>query len=326
MITSSDLLHIPFTSDLTEGGIAYALRSLAFLQERAGASLADRLRRTVANISVELAFRRHLSQQDIPYEVQAAAAFSEHERFDVSLNNRRCALKSFFISNRSQVIDIRRSPAILLDAPALVPSDVHVSDGHAYSDLYVFAFATGLTAASPADLQKVIAKKLPHHLTHVMPKAWRQPQHWNPLGKLTIKSESSAETTLEIHGQDEGRNMKRVTVNLPPGMKVSLTEPFHTITALHIHHIPEARIGIHSSTLADSHLVAPTAWDNLWVYGMDILLAGFLSYEEFSQRAKTIPPDAQVFQYKHTKTKNLAVPVSELKPLMRLFETTGKVK
>lgn len=326
VITSSDLLHIPFTSDLTEGGIAYALRSLAFLQERAGAPLADRLRRTVANIAVELAFRRHLSQQNISYDVRPSASFSEHERFDVFLDGRRCGVKSFFISERNQAIQIRREPSILLDAPALVPADVHVTDGHAYKDVYVFAFATGLIAASQTDLQKVIAKKLPHHLVHVLPKTWRQPLNWNPLGTLTLKSASSEEVLLEVYGQDSSRDMKRMTVSLPPKVKVTLDESFHSITALHIRRMPEAQIGIRSETIPETHLISPFDWHNLWIYGMDIFLTGFLLYEEFNQRAKVILPDAQVFQYKHTKTKNFAVPVADLKPLSRLLAMPGKIK
>jgi hypothetical protein len=53
---------------------------------------------------------------------------------------------------------------------------------------------------------------------------------------------------------------------------------------------------------------------------MDILLAGWLTREEFNRRAQPIREGARVFQYEHTRTKNLAVPVSDLKPLSQLFE------
>jgi hypothetical protein len=48
MITPSNLLHLPYTRDLTEAGIAYALRSLPHMFNRMGASPYDKLRRTVA--------------------------------------------------------------------------------------------------------------------------------------------------------------------------------------------------------------------------------------------------------------------------------------
>jgi hypothetical protein len=57
---------------------------------------------------------------------------------------------------------------------------------------------------------------------------------------------------------------------------------------------------------------------------MDITLAGFISRGEFRQRARMIAPNSRVFQYNRTKTKNLAVPVSELNPLQDLFTRVRK--
>ena len=61
-------------------------------------------------------------------------------------------------------------------------------------------------------------------------------------------------------------------------------------------------------------------WGNIWVYGLDILLTGYLTREEFSRNARLIPPGSRVFQYDRTRTKNLAVTVSELNQLSELFE------
>jgi hypothetical protein len=320
MLTPTDLLRLPYTRDLTEGGIAYALRSLTYSFDRADTSPYNQLRRTVANVAVELAFRRHLSQNEIPFEVKAAAPFTDHERFDVHLNGRRCDIKSFFISNRSQIIELRRTPEILLNAPALVPSDQHARDGHSQKDIYIFAFITGLTAASQADLQQAIAKGQPHHLVHAMPREWRKPVNWNPLGALTLKSESAEELLVEISGQDEGRGVKRKTVSLAPGTKVTVNESFYSVTSLHVRRVPEARLGIRCEALPTAHVISPFEWSNLWVYGMDIFLAGFVSYEEFKQSASTLLPNSKTFQYERTHVKNLSLPVSKLKPMRRLFE------
>jgi hypothetical protein len=53
---------------------------------------------------------------------------------------------------------------------------------------------------------------------------------------------------------------------------------------------------------------------------MSILFVGWLTREEFRQRASLIPAGARVFQYSQTRTKNLAVPVADLKPLGGLLE------
>jgi hypothetical protein len=325
MLTSTNLLHLPYTSDLTEGGIAYALRSLSYIYERAGTPLYGRLRRTVANVAVELAFRRYLAQQNISFEVKASRPFTDSERYDVFLDKYRCGIKSFFISNRNQILEIKNNPSILLNAPALVPSDHHASDGHSYNDVYLFAFATGLIAASQADLEKAIAKNQKHYLVHILPETWRKPMNWNPLGTLTLKSESEEELIVEINGQDENRRMKRKVLSLSPKTKVSCDESFYSITSLHVRRVPDARVGIHCEAIKESHIVSSFDWSNIWVYGMDIFLCGFISYEEFSQQAKTLNPNSKTFQYEQTRVKNLFVPVSKLMPIEKLFENRSNI-
>ena len=70
MVSSSDFIHLPYTRDLTEGGIAYAFRSLPYTYNRMGGSPYNGLRRIVAGVAVELAFRRYLSEQNIPFDVK----------------------------------------------------------------------------------------------------------------------------------------------------------------------------------------------------------------------------------------------------------------
>ena len=57
---------------------------------------------------------------------------------------------------------------------------------------------------------------------------------------------------------------------------------------------------------------------------MDILLAGWLMREEFNQRTPPIQEGARVYQYDKARTKNLAVSVSELKPIHELLERVKK--
>ncbi|MDP1714685.1 MAG: hypothetical protein Q8L41_08040 [Anaerolineales bacterium] len=324
MLTTSDLIRLPYTPDLTEGGIAYALRSLTYAFDRAGSSPYAGLRRVVANVAVELAFRRYLSQQNIPFEVKAATPFTDHDRYDVTLGGRRCDLKSYLISHRAQIAEMRRNPAVLLNAPALVPSDQHAGDGHSYNDLYLFAFISGLIAASQADLKKAIETKQPHYLVSAMPEVWRKPLNWNPLGALTLKSDSEQELLIEINGQDEGRELKRCTVSLPPKTKVVVDESFYSLSSVHVHHVPDARVGIRCNAINEAHIISPLEWGNIWVYGMEIFLAGYISHEEFSQRANSLLPNSKVFQYEHTRVKNLTLPISNLKPMQNLLALAHK--
>lgn len=326
MLTSSDLLHLPYTPDLTEGGIAYALRSLPYSFNKIGSKPHDRIRHVVAEVAVELAFRRYLSQNNIPFDIKSGAPFTERDKYKVSLGGHLCDIKSFLISHRNQISQMRSDPSILLNAPALVPSDHHAMDGYSDNDLYLFAFLSGLIAASQTDLKKAIETNQPHYLIHVMPDEWRKPSTWNPLEALVLKSESEQKMLVEVSGQDEGREFMTRLINLPAKTRVTVKDPFYSITAVHVKNMPSARLGIHSSAYKEAHVIPPLEWGNIWVYGMDIFLAGFISRGEFRLRAKMIAPNSRVFQYSHTKTKNLAVPVSGLNPLQELFVKVRKWK
>jgi hypothetical protein len=269
---------------------------------------------------VELAFRRYLSEQNIPFEVRGAAPFAEPARYDVTLAGHRCDIKSFLISHRDQIAQIRHDPGTVLKAPALVPSDLHAGEGHSAHDLYLFAFLAGLITVSQGELGKVIETKQPHYLIHVMPPAWKRPTRWHPLGGLVFKSEAEERITIEIGGQTAGHEMRSCTLELPPQTRLEAEPGFFSLAYLHVKSKPSARIGVHSPVLRETHLIGPLDWGNIWVYGMDVLLAGYMAREEFSRRASFIQAGSRVFQYDQTHVKNLAVPVSDLKPLAELFE------
>jgi hypothetical protein len=321
MIGINDLIPIPFTSDLTEGGIAYALRSLPY-----GSISYDRIRRIVAGAAVELAFRRYLSQQDIPFEIVSATPFTEPDKHDVSLGGHRCDIKSFLISHRDQISQMQTDPSVILNAPALIPSDHHKVDGQSDDDLYLFAFLSGLVTASQNDLRKVNEINQPNYFIHVMPEAWRRPFNWNPLAPLVLKSESILDMQVEISGQDQSRGFLTRSINIPPKMRVTVKDPFYSVAAIHVKNIPSARLGIYSPTNKETYLISPLEWGNVWVYGMDIIMTGFISRYDFRRRAKLIAPNSRVFQYDHTKTKNMAVSVSELNPLQDLFSLVREWK
>jgi hypothetical protein len=319
MLSASDLIHLPYTRDLTEGGIAYALRSLPYTYNRGSISAQDHLRRLVASAAVQLAFRRYLSERNIPFEVKGAAPFTEHERYDVTLDRRRCDIQSFLISQPDQISEMQRNPQILLKAPALVASDQHAGDIHSQFDLYLFAFLSGRITTSANELQKMIEEDQPHYLVHVMPDAWNRPRTWNPLGRLALKSESEATQRIEIGGQDEGREMQFSIVELPPRTRVEIRNGFFSLSYMHTQSCLTARIGLHSPAHTETYLIGAQDWGNIWVYGIDVWLAGYITRDEFSRRASFIQTGSRVFQYHATHVKNLSVPISDLKPLSELF-------
>ncbi|MBK8421149.1 hypothetical protein [Candidatus Villigracilis saccharophilus] len=138
-----------------------------------------------------------------------------------------------------------------------------------------------------------------------------------------MKSESDADTLVEVSGQDEARRFSTRVVHLPAQKRVTFENPFYSVTSIHIKNMPTARLGIHSAVYKEAHIISPLEWGNIWVYGMDITLAGYISRAEFRQRARLVPSNSRVFQYDHTKTKNLAMTVSNLNPCRIFLRACG---
>lgn len=320
MISASDFIKLPYTPDLTEGGITYATRSLPYTYDRMGGSLYSRLRRIVGGVAAELAFRRHLGEQGIPFDVKGATPFSEPDRYDVSLGGHRCDLKTFVMSKRNQITSIRHDPAQVLRAPALIPSDQFAAEGHSDQDLYLFVFLFGLTTNSPEDIRKAMDASQRIYLIHPLKNDWSRPPTWAPLGKLALKSECDEPLNVEIGGQDADRNFITETLALQPLTRSFAVNKYYSLAYIHADNIPTARIGVHSPAKGEIYLIQPHEWGNIWIYGMEIWLTGYLSHEEFRRKASTIFAGSRVFQYSKTQTKNLSVPVADLRPLSELFE------
>jgi hypothetical protein len=320
MLTSSDLLHLPYTPDLTEAGITFACRALASNREHMGASPIDHLRKLTSGVAVELSFRRYLAGQAVPYEVLGAAPFTHPDQYDLSLGGHRCMVKSALISHREQITRIRRDQGSLLQAPALLPVEQFVNEDHKPEDLYMFAFLLGVVAVGQADVAKAIAADQPVALIHPLPENWARPRNWVPLEKLALKSDCGTPLTVEIGGQDGERNFISARLELSPRQRVTVEKDFHSLAYLRAERRPEARIGIHNPRLGKPYLIPVHAWGNVWVYGMEIIFAGWLTHADFRRKASLLNAGAFTFLHDRTRIKNLMVPLSALNPLGILLE------
>jgi hypothetical protein len=320
MISPSDFIKIPYTRDLTEGGIAYAVRSLPYTYDRMGGSLYSRLRRIVGGVAVELAFRRYLGEQGVPFDVKGITPFTDPDKYDVALGGHRCDLKTFITSKRNQITAMRRNPSLVLRAPALIPADQFAGENHSDHDLYLFAFLLGLTTNSNEEIQTAAQAGQPIYLIHPLAPEWARPAVWAPLGRVSLKSECSVPVTVEVGGQDAEREFLTARYTLEPLTRVVVDLPLYSLAYLHVDTIPDARVGVHSTARGEVYLIQPHEWGNIWIYGMETWLTGYLTRDEFRRKASVIFAGSRVFQYSKTQTKNLSVPVADLRPLAELFE------
>ena len=324
MLSPSDFITLPYTSDLSEGGIAYATRSLPHTYDRMGGSKTARMRRIAAGIAVELALRRLLDRQEVAFDTLGATPFTEPDRYDVSIGGRRVDVKSFLLTSRRKIRSVLQAPSRLLEAAALVPSDQMDTERFKPNDVYLFAFLLGLVTRDRESLAKAQAAGHPVYLIHPMSRDWASPQVWRPLGELALKSERPPALSLQLGGQDGERRFLTCEVRLPHLTRRPCPGDFHTLVYLHSDQLPEGRVGVYSPTLGETHLIPPLVseqgWGNLWVYGMKIILAGYITKGEFRQKARRLPPGSNTFQYRSTRTENFALPVRELHPLNALLD------
>lgn len=319
MITAEDLIHISYTSDLSLGAVAYACRSLNFTYDRMGGSTYDRLRRIAAGVAVELAFRRHLTEHEVPYDVFGATPFTEPDRYDVAIAGRRCDLKSYLIYRRSKIRSIQRGRTHLIDAPALVPADQMASSNLQDGELLVFGFLLGLIAPEGKSLARAQKAGQPDFLVHTLPQPWGRPTGWTSLGSLALKMDASQPLWVELGGLDRDREFVTERLELQPRQRRTAENDFYALTYLHVSHLPDGRVGVHSPALRDTYLAHADTWQNIWIYGLEIVLAGFLTVREFRRRARRLPPGSRVLQYPTTRTENRAVPLAQLRPLLGLY-------
>jgi hypothetical protein len=319
-LTTADLVHMSYTPDLTQAGIAYALRSLPFTYDRMGGSLLERLRRIVVGVAVELAFRRLLGERGIPHDTFGRTPYTDPDRYDVALGGRRCDLKSFLLFNKKDIRRLRKDPAQYLQASALVPVDQAGSSHFGDEDLYVFAFVTALLTRDRAELDRALAAGQPVFLIHPMPQAWSRPRKWASLQTLSLQSFASRTLQLELGGQISDRSFNGEQLSLAPKSEAIPDLDFHTLAYLHTDRIPDGLVSVRSRRYGPAYPVLPSDWGNIWVYGMEVVLAGYLRRGDYHREAEILPPGSRVLQYARTRTRNLALPVASLRPIAELFE------
>jgi hypothetical protein len=205
-----------------------------------------------------------------------------------------------------------------LDAQALVPEARARRSLHE-EDLFIFACLLALATHSQQDIQKVIANQQPYYLFFKTPADWATPRQWRSFAPLALKLDSEEPATVELGGLSGERTGLTFSVDLPPRQRIEVSPDFYTLNYLHAKDLPAGTVGVHSSAQPETLLVAPFQWGNLWVYGIEIVLLGYLSRGEFHRKATRLPAGSRVFGLPRTEQDYQSLPVSQLRPLPDLF-------
>jgi hypothetical protein len=276
----------------------------------------------VAGVAVELAFRRWLEAERVPYDLLGATPFTEPDRYDLRLGGRRCDVKSFLLGDRADIRRVRRDPNWLLDAEALVPEDQLHSSTLEENDFYLFGFLAGLETRRRTELDQALLAEQPVYLLYTLDQAqWLGTAQWRSLGRLVLKADLPGPLELEIGGQGLSRATYVERLALAPLERTVSAGEFYALHYLHPSGLPAGPVGVRSAILGETVLVPPQRWENIWVYGIEIFLAGWLTKADFRARGRKLPAGTAVRQYpRGTQTENRAVPVRALRDVRELAD------
>jgi hypothetical protein len=319
MLSPDDLIQLPYTSDLTPAGVAYACQTLPLPACRNISETMRNLRQMVAQQAAELAFRRHLTTLHIPYKLCFESQFARPSRVSAVIGGRNCSLYNSQIFKRDDIRRIHQDPACLLSSPAAIPSTGLSQEIHSETDLLVFSFVTGLVTPSQAEITKVISARKSVYLLYPLPAAWSNPSRWDSLGNVVLKSESDTIISVTLGGYSQKHDFVSEEVILPPGQRVHAQQNYYCLSYLHTSHIPAKRLGLRCPSVDNTLVIQPYQWGNIWIYGMRIILAGWITRGEFRRCAHPYSNGTYAFRSKGTNSKYFGVPISQLYSLKELF-------
>ena len=323
MLTVDELIFIPYRPEFTQAGLEHLCRCLAYERGTlAGSASNDRMRHTVAQTAAELAFHRTLTQQEVPYHVAQTAPYADPNRIDLNLGGRRCHLINTLITSKAHIRELRRDPEALLHAYVVSRYQEFNISCAQENDLLVFGITTALIASSRSDLDRARAAGEPTFLMHVFPINWRNRNQLlfeKSTQPVILKSESATTLLLELGGLSSKSSYKSEHISLPPLLRVEAREEFATLVYAHVDRHPDGKIAINDANRAQTHIIRPERWQNFWLYGIEVILIGYMTAEQFKRRSRMIPRGKGMITYGTSSGKNPYLAVTQLRPLADLF-------
>lgn len=323
MLTASDFVHLDFTNQLTQAGIAYTIRKLAGMVDYYDSITCDRIRLGVTKIAVELAFRRHLSINGIPHDSKTAQPFTKPDHQSVFIGGRKCEIISYLIQHRETIHAFRKDSNLLLQTPVQIPNDLFKSNHISNKDLLIFSFATGLVTTTQDELERARNASQPSYCIHLLPILWSQPPSWRSLGRLVVRANTTEPVTIEMAGLGKSREYINEQIYLHPHQKASPKTDFYSLNMIHNNQCDGASVEIYSPTVKKAYQIARNDWDNIWVYGMDIILAGFITLGEFNRLAGPCITKEQYSRIIKSPSSNVALKTKKLHSLIDLFQSAS---
>jgi hypothetical protein len=134
-----------------------------------------------------------------------------------------------------------------------------------------------------------------------------------------IESNQENSLALELGGININRQFQMERISLKPHTQLDLKQNFYTLSYIHTHNLPDDTISVHSSFLKENYLVEPYSWKNLWIYGMDMIIAGYVTRVEYQKNALRLSKHSRNIS-SISSEDIFTLPIQSLHSIKDLFE------
>lgn len=313
-----EIIRIPAAPDLTVAGLMYLTRGLVRPGGQSFGSGFGDYREVVAQKMAELAFRRYLVEQEIPHRLVRTLTVASLDANEVSLGGRRAALITKLIFHKQEINRVENNSQRLLAAKVVRP---HSFDRKKYheDDLVIVGFVTAEISRNHKEIKEDQKEQKKLSLLYQIPEPWSHPKVWRAADKISLKTEIKKPLEIVIGGLDKEHRFLTERLNLTSNETVNVRKAFFSLNYLQAEHLPVGTIELSNSLTRDKLRINPAQWGNLWVYGINIYLVGFITQSEFANRANPIYEDSPVLGPIRSTTAGLAISADQLNPIQELF-------
>lgn len=319
-LATADLVSLAYSGQYSLAGVQQACESLLHGQAPADDVDPAQLRSAVAAVAFEMALRRWLDDAQVSYQLPAHALATAGVQRQLALGGRKCELRPSILTHAGGMQSVQADAGWLLGTSAMVAPAELAAQRLAEEDIFIFGCVTGSVLPSLRETQRAAAQAQPLSLVHMPPRPWQGLGSWRSLGQLVLKSAAKQPLQVELGGLDRAHQALRSTLLLQPMQRTLVPEDFYCLRYVCVAALPDGVLGVHSPALRQTPVITPRQWHNIWFYGLQVYLCGWLNKRDFRSRSVRLAAGTRVRQYVRTEEVVHAIEIARLRPLARLLE------
>ena len=122
-----------------------------------------------------------------------------------------------------------------------------------------------------------------------------------------------------LTGLDMERRIQVEDVELIPDSSYKLKREFYTLSFVQSQSRPDGDFIIQTQRFGKYFTIKPSSWENIWINGLEIILAGYITFDQFQKKAESLSTSRRLNYRKNTNKVRLSVPMGQLRPLQELI-------